>query len=61
MWKHVRNPLTHSVDTFTSIARDPKQDIPNMERIVIDMLQAVVIAWRDEQFGTGAYTSLLSE
>lgn len=61
LWKHVRNPLTHSVETFTSIARDPKQDIPNMERIVIDMLQAVVIAWRDEQFGTDAYTSLLSE
>jgi hypothetical protein len=32
-----------------------------MERIVIDMLQAIVIAWRDEQFGIDPYTALLSQ
>jgi hypothetical protein len=61
LWDHVRNPLTHSVETFASIGRDPEQDIPNMERIVIDMLQAIVIAWRDEQFGIDPYTALLSQ
>jgi hypothetical protein len=30
-----------------------------MERIVINMIEAVVIAWRNEQFGIDAYGSLL--
>lgn len=32
----------------------------NMERIVVNMIEAVVIAWRDEQFGIDAYDSLVS-
>ena len=59
LWDNARNPLTHSVETFSSIKRDPTLDIPNIELIVINMIQAVVIAWRNEQFGIAAYDSLL--
>jgi hypothetical protein len=60
LWAHVRNRLTHSVETFASIGRDPVPDIQNMERIVVNMIQAVVIAWRNQQFGLDPYKSLLS-
>jgi hypothetical protein len=30
-----------------------------MEQIVVNMIQAVVIAWRNEQFGIAAYDYLL--
>lgn len=59
LWDNARNPLTHSVETFSSIRRDPALDIPNMEQIVVNMIQAVVIAWRNEQFGIAAYDYLL--
>jgi hypothetical protein len=60
LWDNARNPLTHSVETFASIGRNPDLDISNMERTVVNMIEAVVIAWRNEQFGIAAYDSLLS-
>jgi hypothetical protein len=60
LWDNARNPLTHSVETFASIGRDANLDIDNMELIVVNMVEAVVIAWRNERFGIDAYDSLLS-
>jgi hypothetical protein len=61
LWHNARNPLTHSTETFASIGRDSDLDMSKMERIVVNMIEAVVIAWRNEQFGIAAYDSLLSE
>jgi hypothetical protein len=60
LWTHTRNQLTHSVETFASIGRDPIQDISNMETIVINMLQAIVIAWCNEEFVIDPYQWLLN-
>jgi len=59
LWDNARNPLTHKVATFSDIGRDSALDIPKLEEIVIRMVQAVVIAWRNEQFGLDPYASLL--
>ena len=59
LWKNTRDPLSHSVETFASIGRNPMSDILKIERVVVNMIEAVVIAWRNEQFGIDAYDSLL--
>lgn len=59
LWDNVRNPFTHSVETFTSLGRDSTTDILNAERIVVNMIQAVVMAWRTQEFDTDAYDYLL--
>ena len=59
LWDSVRNPLTHNVKTFRDIGRSPEVEMPKLEEIVIAMVQAVVIAWRNEQFGLDPYASLL--
>jgi hypothetical protein len=61
LWDNVRNPLTHSAATFTSLGRDPKQDVLNIERIVVAMIHALVNAWRLELFhdDKSAYDLLL--
>lgn len=59
LWDSVRNPLTHNVTTFRDIGRSPAVEMPKLEEIVIAMVQAVVIAWRNEQFGLNPYASLL--
>jgi len=59
LWGSVRNPLAHSLATFASLNRDPATDILNIERIVVNMIEAVVIAWRNEEFDIDAYDYLL--
>jgi hypothetical protein len=52
--------MTHSVTSFSSFGRDPTLDLPQMEEIVIQMVRAVTIAWRNEQFGIAPYDFLLA-
>jgi hypothetical protein len=50
LWDNVRNPLIHSAKTFPMIGRDSGHAIPALERIVINMIQSVVLDWRDHEF-----------
>ncbi len=60
LWDNVRNPLTHSVTSFTSLGRDPALDLTQMEEVVIQMVRAVTTAWRNEQFEINPYDFLLA-
>ena len=48
LWDNARNPLTHSTETFPSLSRSGDSDIAALEGIVINMIEAVVIQWRNE-------------
>jgi hypothetical protein len=61
LWDHARNPLTHSTETFTSIGKDCLHDIATLERIVINMVEATVLDWRDEATCSAAYELELDE
>lgn len=50
LWTHVRNPLTHSAQSFDAIGRDAKQDIATMERLTFSMIKGTVLNWRIEDF-----------
>lgn len=58
LWTNVRNEFTHRTATFSEIGRDPATEIPRIEEVVIGMVRAVVIAWRNEQFGVDPYAAL---
>jgi hypothetical protein len=59
LWDNVRNPLTHSAAAFSSLGRDSVGDLKWLEEIVIAMIRAVVMAWRNKQFGIDPYEHLL--
>ncbi len=63
LWDAVRNRLSHTMTTFTSMQRDPERDLVNMERIVISMFNAIIFAWWQEQFydNRTAYDILLGQ
>ncbi len=50
LWDQVRNPLTHTAQSFASIGRDAKQDIATMEKLTFNMIKGTVLNWRTEDF-----------
>jgi hypothetical protein len=38
LWDNVRNPFSHSLETFETLERDADQDIANAERVVVTMI-----------------------
>ena len=38
LWSNVRNPLSHSLETFQTLERDTSKDLANMEKVVITMI-----------------------
>lgn len=48
LWTNVRNPFSHSMGTFLSLKRDPVQDVMNLERIVITIVNGLYAAYQVE-------------
>lgn len=44
LWTNVRNPFSHTLQTFTSIGRDPIKDIGNLERILFTLVNGLMAA-----------------
>ncbi len=61
LWDNVRNPLTHSVESFAEIGRVAEEEIARLEKLVINMLQAVTTAWKLEEFVGDPYAYLLAQ
>ncbi len=61
LWDNVRNPLSHTVNTVTSLKRDPIKDMVNMERVIVTMINGICTAYEVEEFYVGSvYDILLS-
>ncbi len=49
LWDNVRNPFSHSLETFESLERDENKDIANAERIVVTMINGWYAAYQVEE------------
>ena len=45
LWDNVRNPFSHSLETFETLERDADQDIANAEKIVVSMINGWYAAY----------------
>lgn len=62
LWDNVRNPLSHSLDTFESLNRDANEDIANAERVVVTMINGWYAAYEvEELFKKPIHAILLDE
>lgn len=61
LWDNVRNKLAHGNPTIASLGRDPVADCRNLEALVMNLVDAIVTAWRHEDFfpNRDAYDILL--
>jgi hypothetical protein len=48
LWDNVRNPFSHSLETFETLERDANQDIANAEKIVVSMINGWYAAYEAE-------------
>jgi len=60
LWDNVRNPLSHTVNTVTSLKRNPIEDMVNIEKIIVTMINGICTAYEVEEFyGSSAYDIIL--
>jgi len=50
LWSNVRNPLSHSLETFQTLERDSIKDIANLEKVVVTMINGWYAAYEVEEF-----------
>jgi hypothetical protein len=60
LWDRVRNPLSHTVNTFAYLGRNPGDDLENMERIVVTMINGLHTAYElEDLYGKSLFDILL--
>lgn len=48
LWSNVRNPLSHSLETFETLERDSVKDIANLEKVIVTMVNGWYAAYEME-------------
>ncbi|MEH2097737.1 hypothetical protein [Nostoc sp.] len=59
LWDNVRNSLAHTVNTVTSLQRDPLKDMVNMERVIVTMINGIHTAYQVQEFYVGSIYDIL--
>lgn len=62
LWDNVRNPLSHTINTVTSLKRDQIKDLVNIEKVIVTMINGICTAYEvDEFYDSSAYDILLNK
>ncbi len=49
LWSNVRNPLTHTLETFQTLGRDTTKDLMNLEKVIVTMVNGLYAAYEVEE------------
>lgn len=62
LWDNVRNPFSHSLETFKTLERDADRDIANAEKIVVTMINGWYAAYEvQDMFDKPIHAILLDD